>query len=68
MTKLEQAWWAWRALSRTEKARFLTLFREHYARQRGMTMRKNGYAAHDVRLSNLMDLTLTEADLQRRRL
>lgn len=67
MTKLDQAWWAWQALSRTEKARFLVLFREHYARQRA-AVRKNGHVAQGARVSSLTDLTLTEADLQRARL
>lgn len=65
MTKLEQTWREWRALSGTEKARFLTLFREHYARQRGVAVRRNSDAVHGVRVSNLADLTLTKADLQR---
>jgi hypothetical protein len=65
MTKLDRAWWAWRALSRTEKARFLTLFREQYARERAVAVRKNGHAAHGVRVSSLADLTLTEEDLRR---
>lgn len=64
MTKLEQTWREWRALSGTEKARFLTLFREHYARQRAVAVRRNSDAVHGVRVSNLADLTLTKADLQ----
>lgn len=65
MSKLEFAWREWRALSRTEKAQFLTLVREEYARQRAVAVRKNGDAAHGVRVSSVADLTLTKADRQR---
>jgi hypothetical protein len=67
MTNLEQAWRAWRGLSRTDRARFLILLREAYARQREIAMRQNDGGSHGVRVSSLADLTLTEADLLRAR-
>ncbi|MGL3107995.1 hypothetical protein [Bradyrhizobium sp. BR 1432] len=44
---MELTWRAWKALSRTEKAQFLGLFREQNARdrQRAAMARKNGHAA-----------------------
>jgi hypothetical protein len=67
MSGLEQVWQGWRALSRTEKAQFLALFREQYARERAVVRRRNGGGAHGERVSSLSDLTLVEADLQRLR-
>ena len=63
MTNLDRAWWAWRALSRTEKAQFLAMFREQYARERAALVRKNGHAAHGARVERLTDLTVTATDL-----
>ncbi|MGY3614847.1 hypothetical protein ACVJGD_001043 [Bradyrhizobium sp. USDA 10063] len=63
MTNLDRAWWAWRALSRTEKAQFLTLFREAYARDRAAVRRKNGHAVHGARVESLTDLTVTATEL-----
>jgi hypothetical protein len=34
MTKLDRAWWGWRALSKADRARFLTSLREAYSRER----------------------------------
>jgi hypothetical protein len=34
MTKLDRAWWAWRELSKADRARFLTFLREAYSRER----------------------------------
>ena len=68
MTNLEQVWRAWKALSRRDRAVFLTLLRQDYARQREVVVRENGGgAAHGVRVSRLADLSLTETDLQRPR-
>ncbi|MGY4285803.1 hypothetical protein ACVWXO_005023 [Bradyrhizobium sp. LM2.7] len=66
-SRLETAWRAWQSLSRIEKAQFLGLFREQYARerQRATMARKNGHAGHGARISSLTDLRLSEADLQR---
>ncbi|MDA9503475.1 hypothetical protein XI09_01190 [Bradyrhizobium sp. CCBAU 11386] len=68
MTNLDQVWQAWRALSRADRARFLTLLREAHGRERKAVMRENGGGEHGLRVSRLADLTLTEADLQRPRL
>jgi hypothetical protein len=68
MTDLEQTWRAWRALSRADRARFLTLLRETYARERETVLRTNGGGVRGVRATSLADVLLTEADLQRLRL
>jgi hypothetical protein len=65
MTQLDRAWWAWRALSKNERARFLTMLREQYGRERTAAVRKHGNAAHGARVSSLAELTLTEEDLRR---
>jgi hypothetical protein len=65
VTKLDRAWWAWRALSKTERAQFLVLLRETYARERAVAIRKRGNAAHDKDVLGLSELTLTEEDLWR---
>jgi hypothetical protein len=68
MNKLEHAWSAWRALSRVDRAQFLILMRESYAREREATRRRNGGGeTHGVRVSRLADLSLSEADLVRAR-
>src|SRR5437879_958115 len=48
MTKLDRAWWAWRAPSKTERAQFLVLLREAYGRERAAAVRKRGNAAHGI--------------------
>jgi hypothetical protein len=65
MTKLDRAWWAWRALSKTERTQFLVLLREAYGRQRAAAVRKRGNAAHGREVLGLLELTLTEEDLRR---
>lgn len=65
MTELEQTWRAWRLLSAPDQRQFLTLLREAYARQRETARRTNG-GAHGPRVSRLMDLAVTETDLQQR--
>ncbi len=65
MTNLDRAWWAWRALSKAERARFLVLFREAYLRERAAAVRKRGNAANGREPLGLPELTLTEADLRR---
>jgi hypothetical protein len=64
MNRLELAWSAWRALPRTERAQFLVLLREQYAREREAVVRENGGGADGARVSSLGELTLTEADLE----
>ncbi|TAI62686.1 hypothetical protein CWO89_28380 [Bradyrhizobium sp. Leo170] len=65
MTNLDRAWWAWRALSKTERAQFLVLLREAYGRERAAAIQKRGSVAHGRELSGLPELTLTEDDLRR---
>ena len=65
MSKLDRAWWAWRALSKTERAQFLVLLRETYGRERAAAVRKRGNAAHGREASGLSELALTENDLRR---
>lgn len=68
MTALEQVWRGWRALSRADRARFLIMLRDAYARDREAVVRQHGGGADGVRVSRLSDLSLREADLQRPRL
>ncbi|MGY4287745.1 hypothetical protein ACVWXO_006965 [Bradyrhizobium sp. LM2.7] len=65
MTKLDQAWWAWRALSKAERAQFLVLLREAYGRERAAAVRKRGNAAHGRKVFCLAELTLADEDLRR---
>lgn len=65
MTNLDQVWQAWRALSRVDRARFLIMLRDAYARDREAVVRQHGIGADGVRVSRLSDLSLREADLQR---
>jgi len=67
MTKLEQAWRAWRALSRPDRYRFLSLLRGAYAQEREAAQRQHGGRADGVRVTRLSDLALSEADFQRHR-
>jgi alkylhydroperoxidase family enzyme len=67
MTRLDEAWRTWRALNRTDRARFLTLFREVYAQEREMARRANGGGARGERVASLSNLRLSEADYERRR-
>ncbi|MCK1669668.1 MULTISPECIES: hypothetical protein [unclassified Bradyrhizobium] len=62
MTELERAWREWRALSRRDRAVFLALLRQDYARQRAAALRRRG-CAHGLTVSRLADLALSEADL-----
>ena len=64
MTKLDRAWWAWRELSRTDRARFLIMLREAYCREREAVVKAHGGGAQGARVSSLWDLTLTEADFR----
>lgn len=68
MTSLDQVRQAWRALSRADRARFLMMLRDAYAREREAVVRQHGRGADGVRISRLSDLSLGEADLQRPRL
>jgi hypothetical protein len=61
MSKVDEILWGWLALSRPDRARFLALLREHYAREREARMRANG--GPDRGPSNFSDLVVTEADL-----
>lgn len=61
MTELERAWREWRALSRRDRAVFLALLRQAYARQRAVTVRRRG-GSHGLTVSRLADLALSEAD------
>lgn len=64
MTKLDQAWTAWQALSRTDRARFLACLRDAYAREREAAVWERS-SARGVRVSRFSDfLSLTEADFQ----
>jgi hypothetical protein len=54
MTNLQQAWGAWRTLSQAERARFLMLLRETYAREREAVLRRNG-GGYGVRATSLQD-------------
>jgi hypothetical protein len=54
MTNLQQAWGAWRTLSQAERARFLMLLRETYAREREAVLRRNG-GGYGVRATSLRD-------------
>ncbi|WP_454616495.1 hypothetical protein [Bradyrhizobium cenepequi] len=65
MSKLNQAWSAWLALSKTERAQFLALLRQVYGRERAVALRKRGNAAHGGEVLGLLELTLTEDDLRR---
>jgi hypothetical protein len=67
MTDLERTWRLWKSLSRADRARFLVLLRETPCQEREATMvRRNGGEAIAATSSSLRELTLTEADLQRR--
>ncbi len=63
-SRLETAWRAWRSLSSVDRARFLILLREAYARQREAVLRRHG-GGDAVRASSLTDLRVSKADLQR---
>ena len=65
MSDLEQAWRSWRALSRPDRSKFLTMLRAAYAREREAAMRKRGNVAHGREALGLPELTLTEEDLRR---
>lgn len=67
MTNLDQAWSAWRALSRAERAQFLVLLREAYGREREARARANGGGACGERPSSLGQLALSESDIERLR-
>jgi hypothetical protein len=69
MANLDRAWSQWVALNRTDRAKFLTLLREAYAREREMVLRRRngGGAPNGARISRLADLSLSEADLMRAR-
>jgi hypothetical protein len=64
MTKLDRAWWAWRELSRADRARFLAMLREAYSREREAVVKAHGGGAQGARVSSLWELTLCEADLR----
>ncbi|KWV50490.1 hypothetical protein AS156_14290 [Bradyrhizobium macuxiense] len=66
MSSLEQTWRAWRGLSRADRARFLSLLREAYSRERQATVAANG-GTRGATVSSLGELALTGADLQRLR-
>lgn len=66
MTELERAWQEWRALSRADRVRFLSMFREAYAAEREAAVRRHGGGAPRAKVSRLADLMLSEADLRRR--
>jgi hypothetical protein len=66
MSDLEQAWRAWRALSRPDRYKFLSLLRGAYAQEREAVLRRHG-RADGVRVTTLSDLALSEADFQRHR-
>ncbi|MEY9180011.1 hypothetical protein ABIG06_001930 [Bradyrhizobium sp. USDA 326] len=63
MTKLEQAWRAWRTLSQPDRYKFLVLLRGAYAQERETVLRQRGARADGVRVTRLSDLALSEADL-----
>ncbi|MGF6307127.1 hypothetical protein ABIB82_007016 [Bradyrhizobium sp. i1.8.4] len=67
MTSLEQTWRLWRVLSRADRARFLAMLREVYRREREATVRANGGRGYDAAAPSLVELKLTEADIQRLR-
>lgn len=67
MTELEQAWRAWRALSRPDRYRLLSLLRGAYAQEREAVLWRHGGRAEGVRVTTLSDLALSEADFQRHR-
>lgn len=62
MTELERAWREWRALSRRDRAVFLSLLRQDYAQQRATAVRRRD-GTHGLSVSRLADLALSEADL-----
>lgn len=68
MSALEQVWRGWRTLSRADRARFLIMLRDAYAREREAVVRQHARGADGVRGSRLSDLSLDEADFQRPRL
>jgi len=59
MSRLDRAWWACRALGRPDRARFLTMLREAYARERQDVRRAHGGVDLGARMSSLRDLALT---------
>ena len=65
MNKLDRAWWAWRELSKADRARFLTMLREAYSQERETVVRANGGGAYGAMASSLGDLQLSEAALRR---
>lgn len=64
MTRLDWAWRDWQTLSKGDRARFLTLLREAYSRERDAAVRANGGGPNGARVSSLGDLTLSEADFR----
>lgn len=67
MTELERAWRAWRVLSRTDRARFLALFRGAYAQERAEAVRRR-FGRRGERRSRPESVALSETDLRRLRL
>ncbi len=45
MTKLDRACWAWRELSKADRARFLAMLREAYCREREAVVKAHGGGA-----------------------
>jgi hypothetical protein len=64
MTKLDRALWAWRELSRADRARFLMLLRETYCQEREAVVKAHGGGAQGARVLSLAELTLTEEDFR----
>jgi hypothetical protein len=65
MSDLEQAWRSWRALSRRDRSKFLTMLRTAYGREREAVIRQHAGGTIGERVTRLADLTLTETDLER---
>ncbi|MGJ5049949.1 hypothetical protein ACQR09_23020 [Bradyrhizobium oligotrophicum] len=64
MTTLDQAWTAWRALNRIDRAKFLGMIREAYAREREAAAWERSKACGRPVARFLGGLSLTEDDLE----